>query len=183
MASAVDALFIDVPTSGVPTNQYGPSAAYLPPGTICKARYLFPHRDPTPCILVIGRNRYGNLEGINLRWILPAFVGQALRMSAGGGLRYESVKGTNIADGYRTYKIKGLRNIRVLDTAFMRSVLGGIQDIDPHEVDAIRKEIDRQISQHANPAASLMATQLTAPPAEIVQPIAPIAPVSSTSVN
>jgi len=197
-----DSLFVGVPAKGVPTNQYGPSMPYLPPGTICKARYLFPHKDPLPCILVIGQNKYNNLQAINLRWLLPHFVAQTLRMAGGSGVNYLSVRGTpNILEGYRTYKVKGLRNVRVFDTDFMRDVLRSIQTISPNEIAAIRQEIERQLAERLNPtAASLAGTQAAQPgqaapqdanqaavatpaapaPSGSVQPVAPVAPVPPT---
>ena len=151
-----------------------------------------------PCILVIGVNKHGNLQAVNLRWLLPPFVAQALKMAGGGGVSYGSIKSTNIRDGYRTYKVKGLRNVRVLDTAFMRGVLRSIQQISPNEVNAIRQEIERQLAARLNPlASSLTGTQVATPAAQQApqdaskatqggrgagptSPVAPIAPIAPT---
>ncbi|WP_371357750.1 hypothetical protein, partial [Salmonella sp. M227] len=50
-------------------------------------------------------------------------------------------------------KRAGLRLVRGIDCDFLKTVLNSLRSFDPEEIEAMRKEVNKQLQQRMNPKA------------------------------
>ncbi len=153
----------------LPANQYGPSLIKMnqivQKGTLITFNYTFhkPNHDPYPLVLVTDRdflvrskNRI-DLRGVNLHYLGFNEIRNLLQSNCNNvNFSYDSLKQKQyipLINAFRQYKKNGMRQIKVLDCAFLLNVLASVRSISPSEVEAIRKSVREQITRLTNPAA------------------------------
>jgi len=153
----------------LPANQFGPSLVKMNQsvnkGTLITFSYTFhkPNHDPYPLVLVTDRdylvkskNRI-DLRGVNLHYLSFNEIRVLLQGNCNNvNFAYDSLKQKQYIgwiNAFRQYKKNGMRQIKVLDCAFLLNVLASVRSISPSEVEAIRKSVREQINRLTNPAA------------------------------
>lgn len=153
----------------LPANQFGPSIVKMnqtiQKGTLIAFNYTFnkPNHDPYPLVLVTDRdylvktkNRI-DLRGVNLHYLSFNEIRNLLQSNCNNtNFTYDSLKQKQyipLISAFRQYKKSGIRQIKVLDCAFLLNVLASVRSINPSEVEAIRKSVREQITRLTNPAA------------------------------
>ena len=152
-------------------NQYGPSLVKMSQtvqkGTLITFNYTFhkPNHDPYPLVLVTdisfpvkNKNRL-DIRGVNLHYLSFNDIRVLLQANCNNiNFSYDSLKQGGyinvINSAFRQYKRSGIRQVKVLDCAFLLNVLASVRAISPSEVEAIRKSVREQISRITNPAAT-----------------------------
>lgn len=152
-------------------NQYGPSMVKInqtvQKGSLISFNYTFhkPNHDPYPLVLVTDKdfvvrdkNRV-DIRGVNLHYLSFNDIRVLLKANCNNiNFSYDSLKQGGyisvINASFRQYKRSGIRQLKILDCAFLLNVLASVRAISPSEVDAIRKSVREQISRLTNPAAS-----------------------------
>jgi hypothetical protein len=57
---------------------------------------------------------------------------------------------------FRSYKWRGVRQLKVLDPKFLLNIMGMVRSYDPAEAQIIRRQVQEQIRRQINPKASQM---------------------------
>ena len=136
-------------------------------GSLITFNYTFhkPYHDPYPLLLVTdkefivkSKNRV-DVRGVNLHYLSFNDIRVLLQSNCNNtNFSYSSLKQSGyisvINSAFRQYKRNGIRQVKILDCAFLLNVLASVRAISPSEVDAIRKSIREQISRLTNPAAT-----------------------------
>lgn len=173
-------LFADVPTVGARSNQYGPSIAQFHPGAIFKCRYMFYKRDPFPYVLCCRVDpRLMLVSGVNFRYLTADNISHLIDLLLHGtAAQFKSLRAVceQVDNAYRSYKLNGLRQVRFADFKYLAAVAQTVRSIDPHENEAIRQDVERQLKRAVNPTAS----QMTGPAAPTPGQSASIPPTGTT---
>ena len=152
----------------ITANQYGPSMVRMnqivQKGSLVTFNYTFhkPNHDPYPLVLItdIGFPTKGRMDirGVNLHYLTFNYIKKLLQPNCNNtGFSYNTLKQgeyIGLIKAFRQYKRNGIRQIKVLDCAFLLNVLASVRAISPSEVEAIRQSVREQISRMTNPAAS-----------------------------
>lgn len=151
-------------------NKYGPNfiqmTQTIQKGTLVTFNYTFhkPNHDPYPLLLVTdiafpvkNKNRL-DVRGVNLHYLSFNDIRKLLQANCNNvNFSYDTLKQggyINVVNAaFRQYKRSGIRQIKILDCAFLLNVLASVRAISPSEVEAIRKSVREQISRITNPAA------------------------------
>jgi hypothetical protein len=137
-------------------------------GSLMVFRYTFnkPNHDPYPMVLVTDRDYpvpYRNptrfdVRGVNLHYLAFNDIRVLLQANCNNvNFSYDTLKQgqyINLTSAFRQYKKSGIRQVKVLDCAFLLNVLASVRSISPSEVEAIRKSVREQISRMTNPMAA-----------------------------
>ena len=99
-----------------------------------------------------------DIRGVNLHYLTFNDIKKLLQPNCNNtGFSYNTLKQgeyIGLIKAFRQYKRNGIRQIKVLDCAFLLNVLASVRAISPSEVEAIRQSVREQISRMTNPAAS-----------------------------
>lgn len=171
---------------GVPGNQYGPTlSGGFSPGFLFSCQYLFYKHDPNPLVLTTKVYPDQRVAGLNLHYLTFPYVRQLVQAYCGKGtLSYQAIKGDKfVANAFRTYKRAGLRSVKAIDCQFLVTMLGQLRSFNPTEVEAMRKEVQRQLQERVNPKAGDLARQYgrMIPPAQPAPEPHPSATVPGTA--
>jgi hypothetical protein len=144
-----------VPQSPAKGNQYGTVFSFGS-GKLFSCRYLFFKHDQAPLVMMTRIwPKTGHIAGINLHYLTFPYVKWMIEHYCGhGDFSWKSIKGdTYIANAFRCYKRAGLRLVRGIDCDFLKTVLNSLRSFDPEEIEAMRKEVNKQLQQRMNPKA------------------------------
>jgi hypothetical protein len=133
-------------------------------GSLVSFNYTFWRHDPYPLIIVVENNPASDkISGINLHRLTFPSIRDLIARTGKMGFSYKSVSDDeNFKAAYRSYKRAGIRQMKVLDSKFLLSVMSAVRSYDPAEVQIIRRQVQEQIRQQINPKASQM-TNLNQP--------------------
>jgi len=94
----------------------------------------------------------GRIAGLNLHYLTFPYVRWLIQHHCGNdAFRYTTIKGDKyIVNSFRTYKFAGLRLVRGIDCDFLRTVLTSLRSFDPEEIEAMRKEVNKQLRERMN---------------------------------
>jgi len=139
---------IQLPAKG---NQWGPAIPYGP-GHLFSCQYLFWKHDRTPLVLMTGRYSDGRVAGLNLHYLTFPYVRWLIQHHCGNnGFRYTTIKADKyIVNAFRTYKFAGLRLVKGIDCDFLKTVLNSLRSFDPEEIEAMRREVNKQLRERMN---------------------------------
>ncbi len=146
---------------GVRANQFGPTVKSFGPGFLFSCQYQFFKHDPAPLVLMTRVYLDGRIAGINLhyltfpyvKWLIGHYCGKA-------DFSYQAIKGDKfVVNAFRTYKRAGLRLVKQVDCEFLITLLAQMRSWHPKELEAMRKEVQRQLRERLNPKASDLARQ------------------------
>jgi hypothetical protein len=111
------------------------------------------------------------IRGVNLHYLTFPDIIRLLQPNCGNAaFSYSNIKGHSYIGGaepntfcraFRQYKRTGIRQIKVLDCAFLIKVLTTVRSIDPTEVDNIRRAVRDQINMVVNPPAQATVDEQT----------------------
>lgn len=136
-------------------NQYGPVYPFGT-GKLFSCRYLFFKHDQAPLIMMTGVwAKTGHIAGVNLHYLTFPYVKWMIQHYCGhADFSWQAIKGDKyIANAFRCYKRSGLRLVRGIDCDFLKTILNSLRSFDPEEIEAMRKEVNKQLQQKMNPKA------------------------------
>jgi hypothetical protein len=130
--------------------------AQLSKGKLCLFQYLFFKHDAYPMVLVSSMYRDGRVAGLNMHYLTFRYVKFLIQNYCNKGMfSYNNIRGDRyIVNAFRTYKRNGVRNVKIINCDFLLSILGQIRSFNPNEVEAIRKEVERQLGRITNQRAN-----------------------------
>lgn len=126
----------------------------IQPGALATFNYLFWKHDPYPLVLCGRIYGSGLVSGVNLHYMTFKYIRYLIQQYCGKQFSYSLIKNnTYIYNSFRTYKRNGIRMAKLMDCAFLMTLLGTVRSFSPTEIEAIRKEIQRQLRARMNPTA------------------------------
>ena len=132
-------------------------------GSLIAFQYNYYKHDPFPLCLVgkmWGGKQAGMVSGLNLHYLTFRYMKQLVDTFCGKNFHYGLIKGNQyIVNSYRSYKKDGRRQVKVLDCDFLNGVLKTARSFKPNEVEAIRKEVQRQLKEKMHPTAKQFAKE------------------------
>lgn len=139
---------IQLPAKG---NQWGPAVPFGA-GHLFSCQYLLWKHDRTPLVLMTSRYDDGRIAGINLHYLTFPYVRWLIQHYCGTGtFRYTTIKNDKyIVNSFRTYKFAGMRLVRGIDCDFLKTVLNSLRSFDPEEIEAMRREVNKQLKTRMN---------------------------------
>ena len=145
------------PFKRIGANQYGPNFRVLSRGSLVQFSYLFhkPGHDAMPLVLITDV-WVNDIRGINIHYLTFPYIKKLLQPNCNNpNFNYwTNVKpDTYISDAFRQYKRLGIRQLKMLDCAFLLNVLASVRSFDPNEVEKIRRSVREQINRAASPTA------------------------------
>jgi hypothetical protein len=145
----------------VPANQYGPTIRSFSTGFLFSCQYMFFKHDPSPLILMTRMYADQRVAGINLHYLTFPYVKWLIQHYCGrGDFTYQRIKSDKfIVNAFRTYKRSGIRLVKAMDCQFLVTILGQLRSWNPNEIESMRREVQKQLSQAMNPKASEMANK------------------------
>jgi hypothetical protein len=143
-----------MPPTILPGNQFGPFFSFQK-GSLISFQYLFQKHDPKPFVLFIRTYMDGRLAGLNLHYLTFPYVKRLISQYCGNqSLSYQAIKGDEfLVNAYRTYKRTGLRRVQLVDCEFLKTILESLRVLDPEEIEAMRKEVNKQLKEKLNQKA------------------------------
>lgn len=143
----------------VAANQHGPSYQTFGPGYLFSCEYMFYKHDPRPLVLMTRFYADGKVGGLNLHYLTFPYMKHLIENYCGKGtFTWQQVKTDKfIANSYRCYKRNGLRLVKGIDCKFLVVILSQLRSFNPEEVEAMRKEVQKQLKEQLNPKATDMA--------------------------
>jgi hypothetical protein len=125
-------------------------------GSLVGFNYAFWRNDAYPLVVVSESNREGKLWGVNLHYLTFPYIRRLLEISANNpAFSYKSISEDGyIKRAYRSYRLNGVRQTRILDYKFLLNVMTMVRTFDPAEVQIIRRQVQEQIKQQINPKAT-----------------------------
>lgn len=128
-------------------------------GSLVSFNYAFWRHDAYPLVIVSDNSiATGKLWGLNLHYLTFPYIKKVLALSANNpAFSYASISGDDyMKKSFRSYKLRGVRQMRVLNPKFLLDIMGMVRSYDPAEVQIIRRQVQEQISRQINPKASQM---------------------------
>jgi hypothetical protein len=124
-------------------------------GSLVSFNYAFWKNDAYPLVVVSERDA-GKLWGVNIHYLTFPYIRRLLETSAGNpAFSYKSISGDEyLSRSYRSYKLSGIRQMKVLDYKFLLNVMTMVRTFDPAEVQIIRRQVQEQMRQQINPKAT-----------------------------
>lgn len=152
-----------MPLQRIAVNQFGPTLKTLMPGVLMSCTYSFFKKDPAPLVLISKIYTDNRVAGLNLHYLTFPYVKRLLQSYCGNvAFSYQSIKNDKyIVNAFRSYKRAGLRQVKTLDCNFLMTILGSLRTLKIEEIDAIRKEVQKQLEQAINPKASDVSKQFS----------------------
>lgn len=136
-------------------------------GSLVAFGYQFWKHDPYPLVIVTDVMMGDRIRGVNLHYLTFPYIKNILGMGANNpGFSYRNIMADEyIVNAFRSYKMQGVRQVKILDSAFLMQVMASVRSFDPTQVAAIRKAVQQQIAAVVNPPAVPNAvTTNTGPP-------------------
>lgn len=128
-------------------------------GSLISFNYSFWRHDAYPLVVVSENDRVkGKLWGVNLHYLTFPYIKKLLAMSVNNpAFSYASISGDDyMKKSFRSYKLNGVRQVKVLNHKYLLDIMGMVRSYDPAEVQIIRRQVQEQISRQINPKASQM---------------------------
>lgn len=128
-------------------------------GSLVSFNYVFWRNDSYPLVIVSDNAlANGKLWGVNLHYLTFPYIKKLLSLSSNNpAFSYSSISGDGyMKKAFRSYKWKGVRQLKVLDQRSLLSIMSMVRSYDPAEVQIIRRQVQEQISRQINPKASQM---------------------------
>jgi hypothetical protein len=126
-------------------------------GSLVSFNYTFWRRDAYPLVIVSDNAlANGKLWGVNLHYLTFPYIKRLLDMSVNNPtFSYTSISGDQyMKKSFRSYKWKGIRQLKVLDHKFLLNIMSMVRSFDPAEAQIIRRQVQEQIKRQINPKAS-----------------------------
>jgi hypothetical protein len=128
-------------------------------GSLVSFNYMFWKNDAYP-LVVVSDNALANskLWGVNLHYLTFPYIKRLLSMSVNNpAFSYTSISGdVYMKKAFRSYKLQGVRQLKVLDHRTLLNIMSMVRSYDPAEVQIIRRQVQEQINRQINPKASQM---------------------------
>lgn len=152
----VDQSKMDAIYKALKANQYGPTYKSFAPGFLFGCEYLFYKHDPRPLVLMTRIYQDNKVAGVNLHYLTFPYMRHLIKNYCGkGNFSYQTIKSDRfIVNAYRCYKRQGLRKVKSIDCNFLIAMLGQLRSFNPEEVEAMRKQVQKQLQEKLNPKAS-----------------------------
>lgn len=153
---------------------------YIKKGSLISFGYARWVHDPYPLVLVTDVLLNNRIRGVNLHYLTFPYIRNILRLGSNNpAFSYLNIKGDRyIVNAFRSYKWQGIRQISMLDSAFLLTVMAAVRSFDPSQVKAIRRAVQEQIRRQVNPVAAptgpMPLGQVTPAPAASVGPAVPM---------
>jgi len=159
-------LFKSLDTQNLTSNNY------IRKGNLISFSYAQWIHDPYPLIIVTDVLPNNRIRGVNLHYLTFPYIRNLLKMGANNlSFSYANIRGNKyIVDAFRSYKWHGVRQIKVMDSAFLLSVMASVRSFDPSQVRAIRRAVQDQINREVNPKAQATPTAGATPNAPRIPP-------------
>lgn len=117
-------------------------------GSLVSFQYTFYKHDPNPLVLCTGKWADGKVAGVNLHYLTYNYIKNLINQFCGKQFNYQSIKADKfIKKSFRSYRKEGVRNIKLMDCAYLNQMLNNIRTYNPTEVEAMRQYIRKQINQ------------------------------------
>lgn len=135
----------------------------IKPGVLINFEYNFYKHDFSPLCLV-GKvwtvKNPGMVSGLNLHYLTFRYIKYLLNTFCGKNFHYGLIKGNRyIVNAYRSYKKEGRRNVKMVDCGFLNDTLKKARSFKPGELEAMRKEVQRQLKEKMHPNAEQLAKE------------------------
>lgn len=129
---------------------------YLKKGALIVFNYSMWRHDPYPLLVVTDFIPGNRIRGVNLHYLTFPFIKTLLQGSARNpGFSYMNIKGNQyIVGAFRYYKWQGIRQMKILDSDFLLTVMATVRSFDPNQIKAIRESVQEQIKREVNPKAT-----------------------------
>ena len=155
------------PFSSVGANQRGPSVnnkvsrgsliSFSYPVSLAKEPYII--HDPYPMVIVtdVWTN---TLRGVNLHYLTFPYIKQTLQSHCGNtGFSYRTIKPDRyIANAFRIYYRKGMKQVKIMDCEWLVKVLGIVRSFSETELQALQQQIQAQIQAKLQAKAEQLTT-------------------------
>jgi hypothetical protein len=150
-------------------------------GSLVSFGYSMWVHDPYPLVIVTDLSQGTRLRGVNLHYLTFPYIKTLLRTGAGNmGFSYLNIKADPyIVGAFRSYKWQGIRQVKMLDSDFLLTVMATVRSFDPSQVAAIRQAVQEQISREVNPRAPVPVSTV-APTPPTAAPVVPTVPTVPT---
>lgn len=152
----VDKGNMDAIYKALKANQYGPTYKSFAPGFLFGCQYLFFKHDPRPLVLMTRIYQDKKIAGVNLHYLTFPYMRHLIKNYCGkGNFSYQAIKSDRfIVNAYRCYKRQGLKMVKGIDCNFLIAMLGQLRSFNPEEVEAMRKQVQKQLQEKLNPRAT-----------------------------
>ncbi len=124
--------------------------------------------DPYPLVIVTSSRSGDYVAGVNLHYLTFPFIRNLLDVAQKSPLfsYRNNIKGQSkyVIDAFRSYKWRGIRQVKTLNTDFVISVMATVRGGDPAEVQQIREVVQEQIKNKINPLAEATPEQVLGTP-------------------
>ena len=130
--------------------------SFIAKGALIAFQYQFWKKDAYPLVLVSNVIQGQKIFGVNLHYLTFPFIRQILKVGGGNlGFSWIHIKnsGQYLTHAFRSYKWQGIRQVRMLDTQFLLTVMATVRSFDPNQIQAIRKSVQEQMQRMVNPKA------------------------------
>lgn len=128
-------------------------------GSLVSFNYIYWRRDAYPLVIVSDNAlANGKLWGVNLHYLTFPYIKRLLDLSTNNpAFSYSSISGDQyMKKSFRSYKWRGIRQLKVMDPKFLLNIMGMVRSYDPAEAQIIRRQVQEQIRRQINPKASQM---------------------------
>ncbi len=142
------------PFTNIPANQKGPSLnnkvsrgsliAFSYPVSLAKEPYMI--HDPYPMVIIT--DVWANvLRGVNLHYLTFPYIKQILQSHCSNtGFSYGAIKSDKyIANAFRIYYRKGMKQVKTMDCEWLIKVLGVVRSFSESELSKLQEQIQAQI--------------------------------------
>lgn len=147
---------LDAIYKAIKANQYGPTYKSFAPGFLFGCEYLFFKHDPRPLVLMTRIYQDKRIAGVNLHYLTFPYMRHLIKTYCGKGtFSYQAIKQDRfIVNAYRSYKRQGLRLVKGIDCNFLIAMMGQLRSFNPEEIEAMRKQVQKQLQERFNPRAT-----------------------------
>jgi hypothetical protein len=129
-------------------------------GALATFNYLHWKHDPYPLILCSSIYSDGRVAGVNLHYLTFRYIKYLIEQYCGKTFSYQLIKNNlYIHNAFRTYKRDGIRTAKLLDCDFLKTLLGTVRSFNPSEIEAIRQEIQKQLTARMNQTAEQLSQE------------------------
>ncbi len=155
------------PFSSVGANQRGPNLnnkvsrgsliSFSYPVSLAKEPYVI--HDPYPMVIVT--DVWANiLRGVNLHYLTFPYIKQTLQSHCSNtGFSYRTIKPDKyIANAFRVYYRKGMKQVKMMDCEWLVKVLGIVRSFSESELQALQQQIQSQIQAKLQAKAEQLTT-------------------------
>jgi hypothetical protein len=122
-------------------------------GSLVAFGYTMWIHDPYPLVIVTDITPGLRMRGVNLHYLTFPYIKNLLRTgTTNPAFSYGNIKpDPYIVGAFRSYKWQGIRQVKMLDSAFLLTVMATVRSFDPSQVASIRRAVQEQIRREVNP--------------------------------